>query len=59
MMAASDSRHYSDISEHVYRFSTMALSKAERGMIHANNERVPLETIYTTVAFYQRLIRSC
>lgn len=59
MMAASDSRHYSDISEHVYRFSTMALSKAERGMIHANNERVPLETIYITVAFYQRLMRMC
>ena len=39
--------------------SNMALSKAERGMIHANNERVPLDTIEKTVAFYRRLIKMC
>jgi carboxypeptidase PM20D1 len=56
MMAASDSRHFARISEYVYRFSPFEMSRAERGTLHARDERIHVSTLLRGVEFYSRLI---
>ena len=59
MVQCSDSRHYRDLSRHVYRFSAMALTAEERATIHGHNERIRLENIAKAVEFYIRLMQKC
>ena len=59
MFACSDAKHWSRVSDKVYRFSAMALTSAERGTIHGNDERIPLDTIRKSVEFYLRLMKNC
>jgi len=59
MVQCSDSRHYGKISDKVYRFSAMDLTKEERGTIHGNNERIRLEVIHRAVEFFIRVMQQC
>jgi carboxypeptidase PM20D1 len=58
MLAASDSRHFTGISKSVYRFTPFEMSTAERGTLHAVNERIRVSTWLKGIEFYSRLIRS-
>ena len=57
MVQCSDSRHYGDISDRVYRFSAMDLTAEERHLIHGNNERIRLETVCAATEFFMRVIK--
>jgi len=59
MFQCSDSRHYRDLSNHVYRFSAMDMTAEERRSIHGNNERIRLDAIGRAVEFYIRLLKKC
>ncbi|MCL2035838.1 MAG: M20/M25/M40 family metallo-hydrolase [Oscillospiraceae bacterium] len=56
MFAGSDSRAYSDISNHIYRFSPMIMSKAERERIHGMNERISFNNFIKMLEFYLELL---
>ncbi len=57
MLGASDSRHFTRISDHVYRFSPFEMSTEERGTLHAKNERIRVSTFVKGVGFYTRLVQ--
>ena len=59
MVQCSDSRHYGEISDRVYRFSAMDLTTEERHTIHGNDEHIRLETIKHSVEFFIRVIKQC
>jgi len=55
-LGASDSRHFTRISEHVYRFSPFEMTAEQRGTLHAVNERIGVDTWLRGVRFYERLL---
>lgn len=56
MMAATDSRHFTAISEHVYRFAPFRMSKAQRESIHSYDERIVVDDLVDGARWYQLLI---
>ncbi len=59
MYAASDSRHYAAISDNVYRFSVIEMSKEQLNTIHGNDEYITLQQLELMVEFYIKLIKKC
>jgi carboxypeptidase PM20D1 len=57
-LGASDSRHFTRICDAVYRFTPFEMSLAERGTLHAVNERIHVATWLRGIRFYEKLIAS-
>ncbi|QNE37579.1 M20/M25/M40 family metallo-hydrolase [Leifsonia shinshuensis] len=57
MLGASDGRHFTAISDAVYRFTPFEMSGEERGTLHARNERIQVATWLRGIRFYEGVLR--
>ena len=53
----TDSRYWHRISDHVYKFTPMVMTKEERGSVHGVNEKIRLEALEEMALFYEKLVR--
>ncbi|RLK48917.1 M20/M25/M40 family metallo-hydrolase [Microbacterium telephonicum] len=55
-LGASDSRWFTAISDHVYRFTPFHLTRAERDALHSHNERIRVDVWLRGIGFYRDLL---
>ncbi len=59
MVACTDSRHWREICDNVYRFSAKYITSEEKATVHGDNERIRIENTENAVKFFIRLLRRC
>ncbi|MCM3696109.1 M20/M25/M40 family metallo-hydrolase [Microbacterium oleivorans] len=57
-LGASDSRWFTSISDHVYRFTPFHLTRAEREALHSHDERIRVGSWLRGIGFYRDLLRA-
>lgn len=55
--AVTDSRHYSRVCSHVYRFSPYLLDPALQRTVHGIDERIPVDALERMIQFYTQIIQ--
>ena len=58
MTAATDSRHFSLVSDAVYRFSPFRVKAEDLARFHGTNERVSIANYGEMIQFYHQLLRN-
>jgi len=56
MLAASDARHFQDLTEQSYRFMPIRFQAADLQRVHGTDERIAVDQLADMVRFYHRLI---
>jgi len=60
VIAATDARHYTELSENIYRFSPIKVTRADLKTIHGIDEKISTEAYKDMVRFYRLLfLNSC
>jgi len=58
MVGASDARHFAEISDNIYRFSTIHINPGNIKSFHGLNERISVKDFKNSVRFYRQIIRN-
>jgi carboxypeptidase PM20D1 len=58
MIGATDSRHFTGLSDHVYRFSPVRAKPADLARFHGLDERISTANLAELVRFYHQLLRN-
>jgi carboxypeptidase PM20D1 len=58
MIAATDSRHFAPVSDHIYRFSPVRAKPEDLSRFHGTNERIAVANLGELVRFYHQLLRN-
>ena len=56
VVGGTDSMHYGDISEHIYKFSPVRARPEDVARFHGTNERISVSNYAEAIRFYHRLI---
>ncbi|MES2947486.1 MAG: M20 family peptidase [Pseudomonadota bacterium] len=56
MVAATDSIHYGDISDHIFKFSPIRANAEDLKRFHGTNERLATKNYADAIRFYHRLL---
>jgi len=56
MIAATDSRHFGEVADHIYKFSPVRARPEDLPRFHGTNERIALANLAELIRFYHRLV---
>lgn len=57
MSGGSDARHYQVLSEHIYRFSPVVMTKEDIASIHSADEKISLENLEKGFVFFKDYLK--
>jgi carboxypeptidase PM20D1 len=58
MVAGTDSKNFSAVSQDIYRFQNMVLSTKDTAMIHGTNEHMTIDNLARMIRYFTRLMET-
>jgi carboxypeptidase PM20D1 len=58
MVAATDSRHYTEVTDNIFRFSPVRATSEDLKRFHGTNERLSVANYADMIRFYRRLMEN-